>query len=57
MHVDRILREPEVRKLTGLSRTTRWRLARQQKFPKPIIIANRAVGWREVRDPELDGGA
>ena len=32
--IDRIMREPEVKHVTGLSRTTRWRLARVGKFPK-----------------------
>ena len=30
---DRFLREPEVQHITGLSRTTRWRLQRDGKFP------------------------
>ena len=32
--LDRIMRDPEVEYVTGLSRTTRWRLARAGKFPK-----------------------
>jgi prophage regulatory protein len=31
---DRFIREPEVHRITGLSRTTRWRLERAGKFPK-----------------------
>jgi prophage regulatory protein len=44
---DRILREDEVRDRTGLSRTTRWRLIRTEKFPKPVKLTEHAIGWRE----------
>ncbi|MCZ6666176.1 MAG: AlpA family phage regulatory protein [Gammaproteobacteria bacterium] len=42
---DRFLREPEVRRLTGLSRTTRWRLERAGKFPRRYRISDNAVAW------------
>ena len=42
---DRFLREPEVRRLTGLSRTTRWRLERAGKFPRRRRISENAVAW------------
>jgi prophage regulatory protein len=44
---DRILRDDEVRERTGLSRTTRWRLIKADKFPKPVKITDHAIGWRE----------
>jgi len=44
---DRILREVEVGHRTGLSRTTRWRLAKAGKFPSPVRLTERAIGWRE----------
>jgi prophage regulatory protein len=44
---DRILRDAEVRDRTGLSRTTRWRLVRADKFPKPVRLTEHAIGWRE----------
>jgi prophage regulatory protein len=44
---DRILRDAEVRNRTGLSRTTRWRLVRAGKFPKPVRLTEHAIGWRE----------
>ena len=44
---DRILRDEEVRSRTGLSRTTRWRLIRDGKFPKPVKLTEHAIGWRE----------
>ncbi len=40
-----ILREPEVHRLTGLSRTTRWRLAKRGMFPAPRQISPGAIGW------------
>ena len=43
---ERIIREPECRRLTGLSRTTRWRLERKQKFPRRLNIQARVVAWR-----------
>jgi prophage regulatory protein len=44
---DRILRDQEVRDCTGLSRTTRWRLIKADKFPKPVKLTEHAIGWRE----------
>ena len=44
---DRIARDAEAGKMTGTSRTTRWRLERQGKFPKRIQISTGAVGWLE----------
>ncbi len=42
---DRFLREPEVKRITGLSRTTRWRLERRGEFPRRRILSRNAVGW------------
>ena len=42
---DRFLRERECRNLTGLSRSTRWRLERQHSFPRRRRISDRTVGW------------
>ena len=41
----KILREPEVRAITGTSRTTRWRLEREGRFPRRRLLADRAIGW------------
>ena len=41
----RLVREPECRAITGLSRATRWRLERDGKFPKKIEILPGIVGW------------
>jgi prophage regulatory protein len=42
---DGIIREPECRRLSGLSRSTRWRLERAGKFPQRRQISDNAVGW------------
>ena len=47
---DRLLRIAEVKKLTGLGRTTIWQLGRDGLFPKRVKLSGargRAVGWRE----------
>ena len=44
---DRFLREREVHNLTGLSRTTRWRLEKAGKFPRRRQISTNAVAWLE----------
>lgn len=41
----RVLRDPEVEQLTGLSRTTRWRLEKLERFPKRRKLSPGAVGW------------
>jgi prophage regulatory protein len=40
-----IIREPECRRLTGLSRSTRWRLERDGLFPKRRQISPGCSGW------------
>ena len=42
---DRFLREGEVRRITSLSRTTRWRLEREGKFPRRRQISRNGVAW------------
>ena len=42
---DRFIRERECRQLTGLSRTTRWRLERKGRFPKRRKISPNGVAW------------
>ena len=42
---DRFLREPEVRHITGLSRTTRWRMECRGEFPRKRQISKNAVAW------------
>ena len=49
---DRFLREKQCRDITGLSRTTRWRLERVGLFPKRYRISPGAVAWRESQVTE-----
>lgn len=41
----RFIREPECKSITGLSRTTRWRLEKEGKFPARRKISQNTVGW------------
>ncbi|MFD1949915.1 helix-turn-helix transcriptional regulator [Sphingomonas arantia] len=43
---DEVLRLPEVKQRTGLSRTTIYRLMDQGLFPANRKIGIRAVGWK-----------
>ena len=44
---DRIIREAECRKITGLSRTTRWRRTQTGHFPKGVRISDSIIGWKQ----------
>lgn len=44
---DRLLPWTKVRDLTGISRTTAWRLQKAGDFPPPVVISPGRVGWRE----------
>lgn len=51
-----ILRRPEVEKRCGLSRSTIYQLMTDGRFPRPVRLGKRAVGWRESDIAEwLDG--
>jgi prophage regulatory protein len=41
-----LIRLPEVRRLTGLSRTTIYRLERESRFVARVRIGDRAIAWR-----------
>lgn len=43
--MDRIVREAECKRLTGLSRTTRWELERRGQFPSRRRLGSHSVGW------------
>jgi prophage regulatory protein len=45
---DRICRLPDVKAKTGLSRSTLYAMMAQGRFPKPIKLGERAVGWFEA---------
>jgi prophage regulatory protein len=40
------LRMPTVMRVTGLGRSTIYRLMAEQKFPCPVRLGPRAVAWR-----------
>jgi prophage regulatory protein len=42
---DRMIRWPEFKNMTGLSRTTAWRLCQENKLPKPRQIGPNSIGW------------
>lgn len=42
-----LFRRRQVETLTGLTRTTLYRLMADGKFPRPARIAKRAVAWRQ----------
>jgi prophage regulatory protein len=59
---DYFMRESEIESVTGLSRTTRWRLEKEGKFPKCTRLSPNAKGllyskcmaWVKARLEEAD---
>jgi prophage regulatory protein len=47
MSIDTILRLPQVKARTGLSRSTIYALVKQGKLAPPVPLGARAVGWLE----------
>lgn len=43
----RIMRLDEVKKVTGLSKTSIYRFEKSGAFPKKVSIGKRSVGWFE----------
>ena len=43
----KILRRQKVEEITGLSRSTIYALIQSGRFPRPIKLSARAVGWSE----------
>ena len=43
----RIFRLPDVIKATGLSRSSIYLFIKEERFPKPINLGLRSVGWLE----------
>jgi prophage regulatory protein len=46
------LRLPSVMRVTGLGRSTIYRLMAEGQFPRPVLLASRAVAWRRA---DIDG--
>ena len=63
MQTTQILRIGDVMQAVGLSRVTIWRWVRDGKFPAPIRLGSRHIGWRseevqawiDARPPVLPG--
>ena len=45
MH-DRLLRRRQVEEITGLSRSSIYRLMQDGEFPRPVKVGSAAVRWR-----------
>lgn len=43
-----ILRLPEVKNITGLSRSSIYSFIQKRTFPAPVKLGERAVGWRSA---------
>jgi len=44
--IDPALRLPDVMRATGLGRSSIFAAVRERRFPSPIKLSARAVGWR-----------
>lgn len=44
---DRLLRVDEVTRITGLARSTIYKMMDSGTFPRPLRVGERAVRWRE----------
>ena len=47
MNKTRIVRWPEVKFMTGLSRVTVWRMEQKREFPARRILGGNSIGWIE----------
>ncbi|MFM9860607.1 AlpA family transcriptional regulator [Pseudoxanthobacter sp. M-2] len=45
--MQQILRLPEVKRATGLGRSSIYAHIAEGRFPKPVPLSGRAVGWLE----------
>jgi len=43
---DRLIRAKELRQITGISPTSRWRYERAGTFPQRVRISSGAVAWK-----------
>lgn len=43
----RLIREPEVKRISGLSRSSIYRRIQDRLFPAPVSLGGRAVAWVE----------
>ena len=45
-HADRLLRRREVERMTGLQKSSLYRMMRRGQFPEPVRLGTHAVRWR-----------
>ena len=52
LNEDRLIRLPEVLRLTGLSKSTIYRMQSENRFPQRVYCSERGVAWhlREIMD-------
>ena len=43
--LERIVREKERKEITGVCRTTAWKLQRQGAYPAPVALPGGRCGW------------
>lgn len=46
--LDRIVRLPELLRITGLSTASVYRQMAEGRFPRPVRLGKNAVGWRAL---------
>ena len=46
MFEERFIREQECREITGLSRTSRYEMEQEGRFPKRLKLNKRTVAWK-----------
>jgi prophage regulatory protein len=46
--MQKVIRLPQVKNVTGLSRSTIYAYMKEEKFPQSISLGSRAVGWTET---------
>lgn len=44
----KVIRRNDLLQLIGLSRSSLYAMTKSGRFPKPIRLGQRAVGWREA---------
>ncbi|MDQ7049373.1 MAG: AlpA family transcriptional regulator [Enterobacterales bacterium] len=50
--MNKILRLPQVSQKTGLSKSSIYAFVTVGKFPRPISLGQRAIGWQESKVDE-----
>jgi len=46
LHATTLMRLPNVIRMTGLARSTIYKLISDERFPPPLKLTQRAVAWR-----------